>query len=206
MAVIRPALYPVRQESVCKAGYSAAWLGCRWCNLLPLAPALVAHDSGDAVFVPDAPYICSANPFGRQWFELTDPAAGLGRNASACLTADLIAELLDSVCAATGSACPGCLGRISQGMVALTGGLAYESTLCGLFCLSGAWLTPDQPFRNLTFCGIFGSWWGRSCGTGQLYDGLKLICVRQGSAANPVSETMAHGLIRKRWISWRHLS
>lgn len=125
--------------------------GADGADLLPLAPALVAHDSGDAVFVPDAPYICSANPFGRQWFELTDPAAGLGRNASACLqTADLIADLLDSVCAATGfPPAQTVLGGFSQGgMVALTGGLAYESALCGLFCLSGAWLTPDQPIHQ----------------------------------------------------------
>ena len=118
----------------------------------------MAHDSGDAVFVPDAPYICSAKPFGLQWFELTDPAAGLGRNASACLqTADLIAELLDSVCAATGfPPAQTVLGGFSQGgMVALTGGLAYESALCGRFCLSGAWLTPISPFISLTLCRYF---------------------------------------------------
>lgn len=54
-------------------------------DLIPLAPVLVCAGSGDAVFVPDAPYVCSANPFGRQWFELTDPGSGLGRNADACL-------------------------------------------------------------------------------------------------------------------------
>ena len=132
--------------------------GADGADLVPLAPALVAQDSSDAVFVPDAPYICSANPFGRQWFELTDPASGLGRNASACLhTSGLIAELLDSACAATGfTADQAVLGGFSQGgMVALTGGLAYDKALRGLFCLSGAWLTPDQPVHQPATLPVF---------------------------------------------------
>ncbi len=56
-------------------------------DLAPLAPSLLSPTSvafedispanhasfGSAVFVPDAPNICSANPYGRQWFELSDP-------------------------------------------------------------------------------------------------------------------------------------
>ena len=38
-------------------------------DLAPLAPMLAA-DAEMSVIVPDAPDICSANPFGRQWFEL----------------------------------------------------------------------------------------------------------------------------------------
>ena len=103
--------------------------------------------SGGAVFVPDAPNICSANPFGRQWFELSDPASGIERNASACLqTAEFIAAMLDSL-----SMRMGCnsdqivLGGFSQGgMVSLTAGVGYQKPLAGLFCLSGAWLTSKQ--------------------------------------------------------------
>ena len=116
-------------------------------DLLPLAPELVAADSGDAVFVPDAPYVCSANPFGRQWFELSDPTAGLGRNAEACqASAGLVTALLEGLCAETGVTSDQIvLGGFSQGgMVSLTGGLAWASPLRGLFCLSGAWLTPDE--------------------------------------------------------------
>lgn len=121
--------------------------GADGADLVPLAPALISADSHDAVFVPDAPFVCSANPFGRQWFELSDPASGLGRNAAACLdTAGLIAAMLDSLSAETGFASDQLvLGGFSQGgMVSLTGGLAYAEPLRGLFCLSGAWLTPDQ--------------------------------------------------------------
>ena len=42
-------------------------------DLLPLAPLLAQDDPQRVVVVPDAPDICSANPFGRQWFELTSP-------------------------------------------------------------------------------------------------------------------------------------
>ena len=132
--------------------------GADGADLLPLAPALVTLDSGDGVFVPDAPYICSANPFGRQWFELTDPAAGLGRNAAACLdTAALIAELLDGLSATLAmSSDQLVLGGFSQGgMVALTGGMAYPAPLRGLFCLSGAWLTADQTSRQPTDLPVF---------------------------------------------------
>lgn len=132
--------------------------GADGADLLPLAPALVTPDSGDGVFVPDAPYICSANPFGRQWFELTDPAAGLGRNAAACLdTAALIAELLDGLSATLAmSSDQLVLGGFSQGgMAALTGGMAYPAPLRGLFCLSGAWLTADQTSRQPTDLPVF---------------------------------------------------
>ena len=132
--------------------------GADGADLLPLAPALVAPDSGDGVFVPDAPYVCSANPFGRQWFELTDPASGLGRNAVACLdAAALIAALLDGLSAELAiSSDQLVLGGFSQGgMVALTGGMAYPAPLRGLFCLSGAWLTADQTPRQPTDLPVF---------------------------------------------------
>ncbi len=130
-------------------------------DLAPLAPSLLGQISvasgetssahhrtlGGAVFVPDAPDVCSANPFGRQWFELSDPASGIGLNALACLqTVGFIAAMLDSLTEQTGYVSDQMiLGGFSQGgMVSLTAGLAYQRPLCGLFCLSGAWLTPDQ--------------------------------------------------------------
>ena len=130
-------------------------------DLAPLAPSLLApfssassnnssvnHNLGGAVFVPDAPDVCSANSLGRQWFELTDPASGISRNAPACLqTAGFIAVMLDNLSLKMGVASTQIiLGGFSQGgMVSLTAGLAYRKPLCGLFCLSGAWLTSEQP-------------------------------------------------------------
>lgn len=132
--------------------------GADGADLLPLAPLLAARGSGDGVFVPDAPYVCSANPFGRQWFELSDPATGLGRNAAACQNAaSLIAQMLDSLSSETGFAAEQIvLGGFSQGgMVSLTGGLAYTRPLRGLFCLSGAWLTPDQTLSQPASLPVF---------------------------------------------------
>ena len=130
-------------------------------DLAPLAPSLFEpasvtfenissahHTSPDgAVFIPDAPDVCSSNPFGRQWFELSDPASGIGRNASACLqAAEFIAAMLDSISSRMGYASDQIvLGGFSQGgMVSLTAGVGYEKPLAGLFCLSGAWLTTEQ--------------------------------------------------------------
>ena len=132
--------------------------GADGADLLPLAPELVSGPEGDAVFVPDAPYVCSANPFGRQWFELSDVAAGLGRNAAACSeSAGLIAALLDGLSAETGVPSQQMvLGGFSQGgMVSLTGGLGYARPLRGLFCLSGAWLTPDQTVHQRADLPVF---------------------------------------------------
>lgn len=154
-------LYVPRRLSVTSGAKLVVLLhgwGADGADLAPLAPALIAADSDDAVFVPDAPYICSANPFGRQWFELSDPAAGLSRNAAACQdTSGLIAQMLDSLSAQTGFAADQIvLGGFSQGgMVSLTGGLAYAKPLRGLFCLSGAWLTPDQSLSQPTSLPVF---------------------------------------------------
>ena len=130
-------------------------------DLASLAPSLlgsVSVSSGDtasahhrglgsAVFIPDAPDICSANPFGRQWFELSNPASGIERNSLACLqVAGFLAAMLDSLSAQKGYVSHQIiLGGFSQGgMVSLTAGLAYQKPLRGLFCLSGGWLTPEQ--------------------------------------------------------------
>ena len=133
-------------------------------DLAPLAPSLLSlasanHSSfGSAVFVPDAPYICSANPFGRQWFELSDPATGIGRNAPACLqTAEFIAAMLDALAMRIGYGSDQViLGGFSQGgMVSLTAGVGYEKPLAGLFCLAGAWLTPEQTCHQPTGLPVF---------------------------------------------------
>ena len=141
-------------------------------DLAPLAPSLlkpasVAFEdissthyslSGGAVFVPDAPHVCSANPSGKQWFELSAPASGIGRNASACLqAAEFIAAMLDSLSMRMGYASDQIvLGGFSQGgMVSLTAGVSYEKPLAGLFCLSGAWLTSEQTCHQPTGLPVF---------------------------------------------------
>lgn len=141
-------------------------------DLAPLAPSLFSPASlaseaisfanhslfGGTVFVPDAPNVCSANPFGRQWFELSDPSSDIGRNASACLqTVEFIAAMLDALSMRIGYASDQIiLGGFSQGgMVSLTAGVGYKKPLAGLFCLSGAWLTSEQTCYQPTGLPVF---------------------------------------------------
>ena len=182
-------------------------------DLAPLAPSLLSpvsvasddissanHSSfGGAVFVPDAPNICSANPFGRQWFELSDPAFGIGRNASACLqTAEFIAAMLDALSMRMGYASDQIvLGGFSQGgMVSLTAGVGYEKPLAGLFCLSGAWLTSEQICYQPRNLSVF-------LAHGMLDPVVPFACIKQAEAdlqkagLTPQTlerEHMAHGI------------
>ena len=117
-------------------------------DLLPLAPLLAQDDPQRLVVVPDAPDICSANPFGRQWFELASPDLSSEVIAKACSDASpLIHQMLDSLRERYSlPASAMVLGGFSQGgMIALSAGLSYPAPLGGIFCLSGGWLTPDQP-------------------------------------------------------------
>ena len=166
---------PDQRRSISKDDWLVILLhgwGADGADLAPLAPSLLdpssipfsdtstayPRTSGGAVFIPDAPDICSGNPSGRQWFELSDPASGIGRNASACLqAASFIEAMLESLSVQMGYFSDQIiLGGFSQGgMVSLTAGLAYQKPLCGLFCLSGAWLTPNQSCYQSTSLPVF---------------------------------------------------
>lgn len=127
-------------------------------DLLPLAPLLAQDDPQKLVVVPDAPDICSANPFGRQWFELASPDLSSDVIAQACSdAAATIHHMLDSLQKRYSlPASEMVLGGFSQGgMIALTAGLGYSASLGGIFCLSGGWLTPDQALTQTTDLPIF---------------------------------------------------
>ena len=127
-------------------------------DLLPLTPLLAQDDPQRVVVVPDAPDICSANPFGRQWFELASPDLSSEMIAQACGDAVLtIHQMLDSLAERYRlPASEMVLGGFSQGgMAALSAGLSYSALLGGIFCLSGGWLTPDQTLTQNTGLPIF---------------------------------------------------
>ena len=127
-------------------------------DLLPLAPLLAADDPQRLVVVPDAPDICSANPFGRQWFELASPDLSSDVIAQACSDAvPVIHQMLGRLCADYDLAADAViLGGFSQGgMIALSAGLSYSGALGGVFCLSGGWLTPGQTVTQKTDLPIF---------------------------------------------------
>jgi phospholipase/carboxylesterase len=122
-------------------------------DLLPLAPMLAGEASGLAIIVPDAPDICSANPFGRQWFELASPDLSSELIAGACLNAaPVITQMLEALCDSYQiSGTDIVLGGFSQGgMIALSAGLSYKHALGGIFCLSGGWLTHHQTILQKT--------------------------------------------------------
>ena len=126
-------------------------------DLAPLAPMLAA-DAEMSVIVPDAPDICSANPFGRQWFELASPDLASEMVAQACSGGvAIIHQMLDSLSAAFGVSAENIfLGGFSQGgMIALSAGLGYSRPLGGVFCLSGGWLTPHQSITQENSLPIF---------------------------------------------------
>ena len=102
-------------------------------DLVPLAPML-ATDAEMAVIVPDAPDICSVNPFGRQWFELASSDLASEMVAQACSGgAPVIHQMLDSLSADFGVSAENIfLGGFSQGgMIAL--GAAAISGLWAVF-------------------------------------------------------------------------
>ncbi len=122
-------------------------------DLMPLAPILAGNSSGLAIIVPDAPDICSANPFGRQWFELAGSDLSSEVTANACLNAaPVITQMLKALCDRYQvSAMDILLGGFSQGgMIALSAGLSNKQAIGGIFCLSGGWLTPSQTILQKT--------------------------------------------------------
>ncbi len=123
--------------------------GADGADLAPLAPMLARTDDNGKndnimVVVPDAPEICSANPMGRQWFELSSPDLASERIAEACAGAmPIIHKLLDRLGSAYNISTERIiLGGFSQGgMLSLSAGLDYDQPVAGLFCLSGGWLS-----------------------------------------------------------------
>lgn len=123
-------------------------------DLAPLAPKLIKGIERIGVIIPDAPDICSANPAGKQWFELADRDQWATIMASACIrSAPLIEQMIASLCAEyelmLGDII---LGGFSQGgMISLSAGLGFAEPLGGVFCLSGTWLTPDiRPLQDIS--------------------------------------------------------
>ena len=105
------------------------------------------------IFFPDAPYPCSANPFGREWFALSATSLDADEIKENCAQARwIVHDMADSLLARYGlSASQIVIGGFSQGgMMALAGGLSYHSQLGGLFCLSGGLLSDQiNPYQDM---------------------------------------------------------
>ena len=125
--------------------------GADGADLAPLAPMLCQPSKNMMIFTPDAPEPCDMNPFGRQWFSLSE---ALGDENSRLDSERIVRRCQDSLWMVEAmiqavcdrfdmSASDVLLGGFSQGgMMALAGGLAMPQSCRGLFCLSGGQLAP----------------------------------------------------------------
>ncbi len=112
-----------------------------------LSAALPDAQKQTAFFTPDAPDICSANPAGRQWFELSFDEEGRQKHPLLCwASASVIHQMIDRLCMDLKIAPQKIvLGGFSQGgMLSLAAGPSYQERLAGVFSLSGAYLTSIQ--------------------------------------------------------------
>ena len=127
--------------------------------ILP-AHATAQPAGAKAMFFPDAPYQCSANPFGREWFALSATALDADEIRENCAQARwILHDMADSLCERFGlSASQLVIGGFSQGgMMALAGGLSYHSQFGGLFCLSGGLLSDEiQPYHDMAVLLVHG--------------------------------------------------
>ena len=112
-----------------------------------LSAALPDAQKQTAFFTPDAPDICSANPTGRQWFELSFDEEGRQKHPLLCWeSTSVIHQMVDRLCMDLKIAPhQTILGGFSQGgMLSLAAGPSYQMRLAGVFSLSGAYLTSIQ--------------------------------------------------------------
>jgi phospholipase/carboxylesterase len=148
-----------------------------------LAQALPDHAKNTAFFTPDAPDICSANPAGRQWFELSFDETGRQKHPDFCWqAATVIHQLLDAVSLDMGVPADRIiLGGFSQGgMLSLAAGPSYQQRIAGVFSLSGAYLTLSQQ-QEL-----------QAAGTGHLDAGFPILLVHGDDDAVVPPQALGH--------------
>lgn len=111
-------------------------------DLIDLAQPLADFLPQAAFFAPDAPHPCSANPLGREWFDLTDRTK---MNERAIGATDCIHRLLDA--ASSDLEIPQqkmLLSGFSQGgMMSILAGLTYHAPLAGIISVAGAVLAEE---------------------------------------------------------------
>ena len=111
-------------------------------DLMDLAPMLAASLPKTMFLAPDGPAACSANPLGRQWFDLGGTSIDAGPEEAAPALHDLIAYL-DASRGIEPSRVV--LAGFSQGgMMALHLGLRQKPAIGGVISFSGALLAPER--------------------------------------------------------------
>ena len=109
-------------------------------DLIQLAPELAKKFDKMLFLSPNAPDVCSANPMGRQWFEINSLPINVDHPS------DLLEKYIDeNLLKYNLSSKQLFLFGFSQGaMMALHVGLRYKNELAGIMAYSGMLLFPEQ--------------------------------------------------------------
>ncbi len=121
-------------------------------DLEGLVPILMQVSPNSIFFVPNAPYVCTANPNGFQWFELHSNDFHSFENTEACKNSSIyIDELINLISIETNiSSNKIMLSGFSQGgMVSLSAGLKYKKKLAGVISISGAFINNFKELDDL---------------------------------------------------------
>ncbi|XDZ65127.1 alpha/beta hydrolase [Alphaproteobacteria bacterium LSUCC0684] len=124
--------------------------GADGADLMDLAPVMARRFPHHIFASPDAPAPCSANPMGRQWFDLNQDQAGLDNGPDEAQ--GHIRDLIDELCRDHGVGLErvALIGFSQGGMMALHTGMRLSSPIAGIVSFSGALLAPDRLEREKT--------------------------------------------------------
>jgi phospholipase/carboxylesterase len=119
-------------------------------DLIDLSPHLAARFPGAIICAPDGPEPCSANPMGKQWFDLGVDATLIDEGPSRAFPG--LQKLLDALMEQFGMAAGRvALAGFSQGgMMALYGGVRTAEPFGAIISIAGALLAPAQMAQAMT--------------------------------------------------------
>ena len=116
--------------------------GADGADLMDMAPMLSETLPGTMFLAPDGPSPCSANPMGREWFDLSGAALDDGPDEARPALENLIAQI--EADHGVGPSRVVLAGFSQGGMMALHLGLRHEPVLAGVVSFAGALLAPER--------------------------------------------------------------
>jgi len=124
--------------------------GADGADLMDLAPVMALRLPHFIFAAPDGPEPCSANPMGRQWFELNQDQAGLDDGPDQAQ--GHVTALIDELCQSHGLGLENValIGFSQGGMMALHTGMRLQTSPAGIVSFSGALLAPDRLEKEKT--------------------------------------------------------
>lgn len=124
--------------------------GADGADLMDLSPQLAVHFPKAVIVAPDGPQPCSANPMGRQWFDLGGDATKLDEGPA--LAFPVLSQFLVAI-SDTHDIKPEklvLLGFSQGGMMAMHVGLRLAHAPAAVVSIAGALLAPGQLAQSIT--------------------------------------------------------